>query len=58
MFALEAETCSALSFYKTNKLIITLNVNEFLIIVMLRQEQNEIYTVERLVFWKNYGFCD
>jgi hypothetical protein len=32
-----------------NKLIITLNVNEFLIIVMLRQEQNrEIYTEERL----------
>jgi hypothetical protein len=47
MMALGAETCSAMSHYKTNKLIITqCNVNEFLIIVVLRQEKNdEIYTL-------------
>jgi hypothetical protein len=37
-----AETCSAMSYYKTNELIITQwNVNEILIVAVLRQEQNE-----------------
>jgi hypothetical protein len=48
MMALYAETCSAMSYYKTNKLIITQwNVNEIAIVVVLRQEPNK----------KAYLFC-
>jgi hypothetical protein len=42
MMALWAETCSVISYYKTNELIITQwDVNEILIVVVVRQEQNE-----------------
>jgi hypothetical protein len=47
VMALGAETYSVVSYYKTNKLIITQwNVNEFLVIVVLRREQNEEIYVE------------
>jgi hypothetical protein len=47
MMALGSETCSAMSYFKTNKLIITQwNVNEFLIIIVLRQEQSEEIYIE------------
>jgi hypothetical protein len=49
MMALGAETYSAMSYYsyKTSKFIIAQwNVNEFLIIVVLRQEQNDEIYVE------------
>lgn len=51
MMALGAETYNEMSYYKTNTLIFTQrNVNEFLIIVELRQEQNEEMYIELNTF--------
>jgi hypothetical protein len=57
MMALWAETNSVMSYYKTNKLIITQwDVNEILIVVLLRQEQNEeVYVFINFIFFWDFG---